>query len=166
MNLKENRKKIVIFLACIAAIPLIVFFAVQAVRGFSRITTDDAYVEGRVHTVASRISGTVKQVHVTDNQAVKKGALLFEIDPVDFELKVSEARASLEVKKAVLDQAVRDRDRALALFNRQIFPKERYENACTACNLAKAQLKAADAQLKIALRNLEYTRVLPPRTAA
>lgn len=159
MSLKNHRKKILMLVACIAAIPVIIVFAVQTLRGFSRITTDDAYVEGRVHTIASRISGTVKQVFVTDNKVVKKGALLLEIDPVDYELKLSEAQASLDVKKAVLEQALRDRERAEALFRQQIFPRDRYENACTACNLAKAQLKAADAQLKIAQRNLDYTRV-------
>jgi len=159
MNLKNNRKKIVMVLAGMAAIPLVIVFAVQTVKGFSRITTDDAYVEGRVHTIASRIGGTVKLVHVADNQVVEKGELLLEIDPVDYELKLSEAQASLDVKQAVLEQAVRDRSRAQALFSQQIFPRERYENACTALNLARAQLKAADAQLRIARRNLDYTRI-------
>jgi membrane fusion protein, multidrug efflux system len=162
MNLKFNGKKVFICLAGVIAIPFVIFLAIYVIKGFSRVTTDDAYVEGRVHTIAARISGTVKEVYVTDNQSVNKGALLFEIDPVDYELKVNDAQASLEVKKIMLEQASRDKVRAEALYRQEIFPKERYENACTACNLAGAQLKAAETQLKIARRNLEYTRVYAP----
>jgi membrane fusion protein (multidrug efflux system) len=93
---------------------------------------------------------------------VKTGELLFEIDPVDYELKVNDAQASLEVKNVLLEQALRDKVRAETLYRQEIFPKERYENACTACNLARAQLKAAEAQLKIARRNLEYTKIYAP----
>jgi membrane fusion protein, multidrug efflux system len=162
MNLHTNKKKLFLCLAGIAAIPAVVVLALYVIRGLSRVTTDDAYVEGRVHTIASRVSGTVNLVQVTDNQGVKKGDLLIGIDPVDYELKVNEVQASLEVKKVQLEQAVRDKRRAEALYKQAIFPKDRYENACTACNLARAQVKAAEAQLKIAQHNLEYTRVYAP----
>jgi membrane fusion protein, multidrug efflux system len=162
MKLIVNRKKVFMCLAVAAAIPVIIVLAQYVIKGLSRVTTDDAYVEGRVHTIAARVSGTVSLVQVTDNQGVKKGELLFEIDPVDYELKVNDSQANLDVKKALLEQASRDRVRAEALYRQSIFPKDRYENACTACNLTKAQLKAAEAQLKIAQRNLQYTRVNAP----
>ena len=161
MNL-HNKKKLLLCVVGIAAIPAVIILALYIVKGLSRITTDDAYVEGRVHTIAARVSGTVNLVQVTDNQGVKKGDLLIGIDPVDYKLKVNEAQASLEVKKVQLEQAVRDKGRAEALYQQAIFPKDRYENACTACNLARAQVKAAEAQLKIAQHNLEYTRVYAP----
>jgi membrane fusion protein, multidrug efflux system len=162
MKLIVKRKKVFICLAVAVAIPVVIVLAQYAIKGLSRVTTDDAYVEGRVHTIAARISGTVNLVKVADNQGVKKGDLLLEIDPVDYELKVSDAQANLDVKKALLEQASRDRVRAEALYRQAIFPKDRYENACTACNLTSAQLKAAEAQLKIAQRNLHYTRVYAP----
>jgi membrane fusion protein (multidrug efflux system) len=162
MNLKNNKKKVFICLSVVVAILAITFAAVYAVRSLSRVTTDDAYVDGRFYTVAAKVGGTVKEVYVNDNQGVKKGELLFEIDPVDYELKVNDVEASLEVKNVLFEQALRDKVRAEALYRQEIYPKERYENVCTACNLAKAQLKAAEAQLKIARRNLEYTKVYAP----
>jgi membrane fusion protein, multidrug efflux system len=161
MDIRKNKKKIFMCLSGILALPVVIYFALHAMKG-GRVTTDDAYIEGRFHTIASRISGTVKEVHVQDNQGVKKGELLFEIDPVDFELKVNDAQANLEVKKVLLEQATRDKGRAEALYRQEIFPKERYENACTACGLARAQLTAAEAQGKIARRNLAYTRIYAP----
>jgi membrane fusion protein, multidrug efflux system len=162
MNLQNGKKKIFICLSCIAAVLAILFAAVYVINGFGRVTTDDAYIEGRIHTIAAKISGTIKTVQVHDNQSVKKGELLFEIDPADYELKVNDAQANLEVKKVLLEQVSRDKGRAEALYKQEIFPKERYENACTACNLARAQLRAAEAQLEIARRNLAYTRIWAP----
>jgi membrane fusion protein, multidrug efflux system len=162
MDVRKHKKKILLCLSIVLALPVIGYVGLHALKSLDRVSTDDAYIEGRYHTIASKVAGTVKEVHVQDNQAVKKGEPLFEIDPVDFELKVNDARANVEIKKVVLEQAVRDKARAEALYRQEIFPKERYENACTACNLARAQLNAAEAQLKIARRNLEYTRVYAP----
>ena len=162
MNLRNNKKKVFMCLAGVVAIPAVIFLALYVIKGLSRVTTDDAYVDGRFYTIAAKVGGTVKEVHVDDNQGVKKGELLFEIDPVDYELKVNDVQAGLDVKKAILEQASRDRVRAEALYRQEIFPKERYENACTAYNLARAQLNAAEAQLKIARHNLEYTKVYAP----
>ena len=53
----------------------------------THITTDDAFIDGHIHTIASKIPGTVQDVFVNDNQSVKKGDLLVEIDPVDYEVQ-------------------------------------------------------------------------------
>jgi membrane fusion protein, multidrug efflux system len=139
-----------------------VLLAVYIINGFSRIGTDDAYITGRIHNIAPKIPGTIKAVHVEDNQSVKKGDVLVDIDPVDYELKVNESRAVVGVREATFDQAARDKKRAEALYKDKVFSKERYENTSTAYSLAKAQLKAAYAQLKIAQRNLEYTKIYSP----
>jgi membrane fusion protein (multidrug efflux system) len=54
-----------------------------------------AYVDGRIHTVTVKISGTVKTLYVTDNQLVKKGDLLVEIDPVDCDVRVERPQKQL-----------------------------------------------------------------------
>ncbi len=69
------------------------------------ITTDDAFVDGHVHTIASKIPGTVKGVFVDDNQRVKKGDLLVEIDPVDYDVVVKETASGLGAEKARLTEA-------------------------------------------------------------
>jgi membrane fusion protein (multidrug efflux system) len=131
-------------------------------NNFGHVSTDDAYIEGRIHSIASKIPGTVKLVNIKDNQIVKEGDILIEIDPTDYELNVAQARASLDIRKAAYEQAARDKERAKVLYDEKVFPKERYENASTALNLAKAQIEAAEAQFKIAQRNLEYTKICSP----
>ena len=156
-----KKQKVIKILAGIILIGL-VGAGIYIVKNLSRQTTDDAYIEGRIHTIASKVSGTVLKVNVDDNQSVKKGDLLVEIDPVDYILKVKEAAANLEVRKSTLEQSVRDRDRAESLFNGKVIPKEKYEFALTAYNLAKAQMSAAKQQLNISRQNLKYTKIYAP----
>lgn len=59
--------------------------------------TDDAYTTGHQHQVSSRINDTVETVLVDDNQHVKKGQVLAILDPNDYEVKVAQAKAALEL---------------------------------------------------------------------
>lgn len=65
----------------------------------THITTDDAFIEGHIHTVASKVPGTVKAVNVKSNQFVKKGEVLVELDTADYDVKVSEASSALNAEK-------------------------------------------------------------------
>ncbi len=62
--------------------------------------TDDAQTDANISALSPRISGTVTAVHVVDNQAVKAGDLLVELDPTDFEVAVAQARAILAQAEA------------------------------------------------------------------
>ncbi|MDD5428478.1 MAG: HlyD family secretion protein [Candidatus Omnitrophica bacterium] len=139
-----------------------IFFTIYIINSFTHVGTDDAYITGRIHNIAPKIPGTIKAVNVEDNQNVKKGDVLVEIDPVDYELKVNEAEAVVGIRKATFEQAERDKKRAEALYKDEVFSKEKHENALTAYDLTAAQLKAAQAQLDIAERNLEYTKIYAP----
>jgi membrane fusion protein (multidrug efflux system) len=57
--------------------------------------TDDAQIDGDIYSVTSRISGTVKAVYVQDNQAVKAGQLLVELDARDYAVSVDQAKAAV-----------------------------------------------------------------------
>lgn len=162
MNLQNNKGKKLVYFLTGAVILGLVLLTIYLVSNYSRVSTDDAYIEGRIHSIASKISGTVKSVPINDNQGIKKGDLLVEIDPIDYELKVNEVQATLDVRKASFEQATRDRGRAEVLYKQEVFSKEKHENVLTAYNLAKAQLEAASAQLKIVKRNLEYTKIYAP----
>jgi membrane fusion protein (multidrug efflux system) len=163
MEMKNDKMRKLIYSAItVIAMSVIVLTVAYFIGSFSRVTTDDAYIEGRIHSIASKISGTVKSVLVEDNQNVKKGNLLVEIDPVDYELKVNEAQSNLDLRRASFGQAARDRDRAQVLYKQEVFSKESYEKILTSFNLAKAQEEVALAQLKIAQRNLEYTKIYSP----
>jgi membrane fusion protein (multidrug efflux system) len=57
--------------------------------------TDDAFITGHIIPISSRVPGRVIKVHFRENQKVEKDALLVEIDPRDFEVRVAQARAAL-----------------------------------------------------------------------
>jgi membrane fusion protein (multidrug efflux system) len=69
-----------------------------------RETTDDAQVEGHIHAVSARVGGTVTKVHVENNQLVEAGTVLFEIDPRDYQVALSQAKADLAEAEARLGE--------------------------------------------------------------
>ena len=68
-------------------------------------STDDAFIDGYVTLVSPRVPGQVMQLMVTDNQEVKAGDVLVEIDPRDYEAKASQARADLAAAQSQLNQS-------------------------------------------------------------
>ena len=69
------------------------------------VTTDDAFVDGYVSRVSAQVSARVEKLLVQDNQEVKAGQVLLELDPRDYQARVDQARASLGQAKAALQQA-------------------------------------------------------------
>lgn len=65
--------------------------------------TDDAQIDGNITAVSSRVPGTVVAVHVEDNQQVKAGDLLVELDPADLQVALSQARAAVALAQAQLE---------------------------------------------------------------
>ncbi len=70
-----------------------------------RESTDDAQVSGHVSPVSARVGGTIIGVHVNDNQPVKAGDVLVEIDPHDYQIAVSRAEADLAAAEAAASAA-------------------------------------------------------------
>ena len=66
-------------------------------------STDDAFLDANFISVAPKVSGQVQKVHVNDNQAVKAGDLLLEIDPRDLAVVLEQKRAALNAARANLD---------------------------------------------------------------
>jgi membrane fusion protein (multidrug efflux system) len=71
----------------------------------AHVSTDDAYVAGRIAPVSARVSGHVAKVLVDDNQDVQAGDLLVTLDPRDFDVALAEARAAAEAARADLRNA-------------------------------------------------------------
>jgi membrane fusion protein (multidrug efflux system) len=86
------------------AIGAVVVLAVLAYFGFHMIWpregTDDAQVSGHVSPVATRVGGTVTAIRVQDNQFVKAGSVLVELDPRDYQLALARAQADLAAADA------------------------------------------------------------------
>jgi membrane fusion protein (multidrug efflux system) len=62
--------------------------------------TDDAQIDANITAVSSRVPGTVVAVHVEDNQPVKAGDLLVELDPADLQVALAQARAAVALAQA------------------------------------------------------------------
>jgi len=120
------------------------YFYLQYKR--THISTDDAFVDGRIHTIASKVSGTVKGLYIQDNQSVKEGDVLLEIDPQDYQLKVEEARAGLETERAKLTQILNSVDTV----NKQL------AQIIASLEAAQSNLKLQEANLQLA--ELEFKR--------
>lgn len=104
-----HRKKIVAFII----FPILIVFGAVILFFYreykvTHVSTDDAFVDGRVHIIASKISGTVKAIYTKDNQFVKKDDLILDIDPTDYDVKVKEAWAGLQIERAKLAE-IRDK---------------------------------------------------------
>ena len=71
----------------------------------SHESTDDAFIDAHVTAVSPKVSGYVAKVHVVANQQVKKGDLVVEIDPRDYQAKLDQAKAALAAGEARLKEA-------------------------------------------------------------
>ncbi len=67
------------------------------------VDTDDAQIDGSISNVSPRVSGTVSAVYVSENQVVKAGDVLAEIDPVDLQIAVDQAKAAVAQAQAQLE---------------------------------------------------------------
>ena len=74
----------------------------RVIRAFTTISTDDAYVNGYVTFVAPRVSGQVARVLVDDDNRVKKGDVLVELDPKPYQVEVAIKQAAVDTAKANL----------------------------------------------------------------
>ncbi len=136
--------------------------------------TDDAVVQGRIHQLSSRVSGTITKLNVDDNEHVKSGQVLLEIDPTDYKISLNTAKAALdqatlkseEIKstieahqnqaqardfeaKSAISSALANVDKA----------KASLAEAKLGVSVAKAQLEQREAELKRA--GLDYQRYIP-----
>lgn len=71
----------------------------------NRVSTDDAEVDGHIIPISSQVPGSVLKILVNDNQAVKKGQLLVQLDPRDYQAKLDDAKAMLAVAQSRVQSA-------------------------------------------------------------
>ena len=123
--------------------------------------TRDARVRAEIINVAPDVSGAVVYLPVRDNQFVRKGDLLMQIDPSHYEIAVEQAQAALAVRIAEW-QMRRDDARRRADLDAQVVSKESRENAVDIALAAEASYQQALAALDAGKLNLARTRVVSP----
>jgi RND family efflux transporter MFP subunit len=124
--------------------------------------TDDAVARANLIGIAPRVTGPIVRLYVQDNQFVKSGTLLFEIDPNDYKTAFDSAKASVSNLAASLLQKRQDLDRETELFRRNVDSKQLFQTAENSFSEAQAQLDSARANLQQSELNLGYTKIYAP----
>ncbi len=122
--------------------------------------TRDGRVKAYVVQVAPDVTGPVTQVLVRDNQAVRAGQVLFEIDKARYELAVRQAEAAVQSQRAALAQATREIRRNGELG--ELVAQESREQARSRAEQLRAALAQAQANLDLARLNLTRSTVVSP----
>jgi membrane fusion protein, multidrug efflux system len=112
--------------------------------------------------VRARVSGILLKRLYKEGSRVRENELLFKIDPAPFQARVEEARGQLGVQQATLQQAQRDRDRILQVFEQKLVSVRDRDNAIAAYETARANVEATRAALRSAELDLSYTDVRAP----
>ncbi len=127
----------------------------------------DLELTGRAHAlreaeVRPQVNGLLLKRVYTEGADVKKGDVLFQIDPAPFEAALASAQATLAQAKATLTKAKADADRSAQLVKINAVSKQANDAAQAAYLQAQASMKAAEAAVSSARINLNYTRVTSP----
>jgi membrane fusion protein (multidrug efflux system) len=153
-------RRLVLSIAAVAALVAVVWGGIAWYRASTRVSTDDAYVEGSITPVSAKVSGHIVELRVRDNQAVKRDDLLLRVDPRDYEARVAQARAIVAVAEANIKAArselplARDTTRAQA------------DEARAALQGAVVSVKTAEAGAQESRARLEARRAAVGVTAA
>lgn len=133
----------------------------------SRPVTEWQQYSGRLEAVEHveihpQVSGILTAVHFKDGSLVKKGDLLFTIDPRPFAAEVARAEAQLAAAEARAAYTASDLARGERLLAENAIARRDFDEKQNAAREAKANLQAAKAALNVAQLNLEYTRITAP----
>ena len=108
--------------------------------GRAEQVTDDAFVQGDLTPLSTKVSGIVRDVKIADYQRVHKGDLLFELEDNDYRADVAQATAAVEAARAALENNARQ----------QSLQDARIDRAMAGTDQAKAQIVAAQAGINAA----------------
>ena len=97
---KKSRPKWLLPVLAVLVLAGLVYFYRSYTFGLTHAATDDAQVASRLASVAPSIGGTITKVYVDDNELVKKGKLLVEIDPENYAAALDQAKANLALAEA------------------------------------------------------------------
>ncbi len=127
----------------------------------------DIQLTGRAHAfreaeVRPQVNGLLQKRLYTEGAEVKRGQVLYQIDPAPFEATLASAQAQLAQAKATLTKTKADADRAVQLLKANAMSKSSYDAARAAYLQAQASVKAAEAAVTTARINLNYTKVTSP----
>jgi membrane fusion protein (multidrug efflux system) len=132
------------------------------IYSLSHQDTDDAFIDGHIFMISPSVSGPVIKIAVDDNQYVKQGDLLVQIDPREYEARLSQSNAEVSAASASAHQAELDLARYLKLYRQNQISQQTYDHAASAVAVAQANLKLSIQKEAAAALNLSYTKITAP----
>jgi multidrug efflux system membrane fusion protein len=132
----------------------------QKIRGWDEYT--GRFVPVKTVEVRARVSGFIDSIHFKDGQIVKQGDLLFVIDARPYRFAVEQAKAELERARSKYEIATLDLERATPLLRSQTVTEREFDTRRATQREASGAVGAAEALLKQAELNLEWTEVRAP----
>ena len=187
--MKIDKKYIVICSLCLIVLILGIYFLIKTLRKEKYETqkvdtctiTQIVDASGTINpvntvSVGSTVSGLIKEIYVDYNSEVKKGQVLAQIDPANFEAAVQESQSSIFNAKYTLAKLQAEEELAHKTYNRykNLYAKNfvakseldqaesSYKAIRAQINAAKAQIHQAEAKYKTARTNLGYTKIIAP----
>lgn len=118
----------------------------------------------RVAEVRARVDGIVLKRLYTEGSDVKEGQVLYEIDPAPYQATLESAEASLARAQANLTSAKQKEERYKGLLDTKAISKQDYDDAVATRRVGEADVQAAEASIRSARINLDYTKVTSPLT--
>jgi RND family efflux transporter MFP subunit len=112
--------------------------------------------------LVARVSGFVQSIDYQDGDAVKKGKVLFVIEPQSYDLKLQQAKAAQASAEATLKQAQLDYERQANLAKSGTASKAALDNATATRDNAQGTLQQAEVNTKLAAINVDYAHVAAP----
>ena len=185
MNFKLTRKQATVIILLIIIIPIIYnktsgfiigMLQKQAMRMPKEVVVDNPHMEqvnvsaestGRVEAqysidVIARVSGFLLKKYFKEGDFVKKGQLLFQIDPREYQLSVNNSRGAVNQYQALYTNAQQEWHRANALVKEDLISRSDVDSSLAARNQNRALLDSANQQLELAKVNLSYTSIRSP----
>jgi multidrug efflux system membrane fusion protein len=140
---------------------------VSVAQVISRPVTEFDEFTGRFEAVdrveiRPRVSGYISSVNFTDGSEVKKGDVLFVIDPRPYDAEYKRAKAQLAQARTQLALAKSERERAVKLLEQHALSQEEYDTRTAGSEQAEANVDGAQAALDTAALNVTFTRVTAP----
>ena len=128
-------------------------------RVLERVATLDGFINANIN---AQVQGYIVSRDYQEGSVVKKGDLLFTIDPRPFQAALAQAKGTLARDKANQVKAEADRKRAIDLFNKKVISDQERDTFIAAADSTTASVEADEAAVKTAEINLGYTKVTAP----
>lgn len=113
-------------------------------------------------SIQPQVSGRITQIHFVDGDHIKKGALLFTVDPRPYQAQLNVAQATMSERQAALELAKTDFERVQGLIESKAISQADFDTRKNAVQVAQAQLNHSRAEVEMSKLNLAYCYIRSP----